>query len=371
MLSVAGADMRLDLTVSLEPGFDFLSDEYAGFYSADRATAFQAPLWMAMIHSRLAGGLNATQQTLTLRNRADGALVAVIPLVLQRSKGIRLLRPADFGVCDYNSIVADRNMLGMIAADANLVAELNALVSGADILMFRKVREDDFDIGRLFAGSTSTPAENAAYHSTVGDDFDAWRSRTIRKKFSKELGRLQRQMEREFGSYEHRAAATEDEIRKAFDFLRASRSGRFEDDLLQSDLYFEFYRDYAIAAAERGEAVTYVSYVAGEPVAVLFGLVGDGEFHAVLIGSDTQRFGRSSPGTQIIYQIIKRRFEEGFRSFDMGLGNSGYKTHFRVEETALRNHTKTFSMAGYAMATVYHYAKPVKNLLRKFVPNVR
>ena len=76
------------------------------FYSADRATAFQAPLWMAMIHSPAgAGGLDATQHTLTMRNRADGALLAVIPLVLQRSKGIRLLRPADFGVCDYNSIV--------------------------------------------------------------------------------------------------------------------------------------------------------------------------------------------------------------------------------------------------------------------------
>ena len=371
MLSVAGTDIRLDLTVALEPGFDFMSVEYLDFYAGDRATAFQAPLWMAMIHSRLAAGLNATQQTLTLRNRADGALVAVIPLVLQRSKRMRLMRPAAFGVCDYNSIVADRNMLGLIAADASLVAEINALVSDSDILMFRKVREDDFDVGRLFAGSTSTPGENAAYHSMVGDDFDAWRSRTIRKKFSKELGRLQRQMEREFGSYEHRAAASEAEIREAFDFLRASRSGRFEDDLLQSDLYFEFYRDYAIAAAERGEAVTYVSYVAGEPVAVLFGLVGDGAFHAVLIGSDTQRFGRSSPGTQIIYQVIRQRFAQGFQSFDMGLGNSGYKTHFRVEETQMRNHTKTFTLAGYAMAAVYHHAKPVKNLLRKFAPNVR
>lgn len=371
MLSVAQTDIRPDLTVGLESGFDFLSDEYRTLFSAERATAFQAPLWMAMIHSRLAPALGAAQHTLTLRSRAGGELAGVVPLVLQRSKGIRLLRPADFGVCDYNSIVADRNLLGLIAADAGLLREIDRLVSGCDILMFRKVREDDFDIGRLFRGSTSTQGENAAYHSTVGDDFDAWRSRTIRKKFSKELGRLQRQMEREFGSYEHRAASSEAEIRAAFDFLRASRSGRFEEDLLQSDVYFEFYRDYAVAAAERGEAVTYVSYVAGEPAAVLFGLIGDGAFHAVLIGSDTQRFGRSSPGTQIIYQVIRQRFGEGFHSFDMGLGNSGYKTHFRVEETQMRNHTKTFSVAGYAMASVYHHAKPLKNLLRKFVPNVR
>ena len=200
-----------------------------------------------------------------------------------------------------------------------LSRELNALVQARDVLMFRKVRDDDFDIGRLFAGSTSTPAENAAYHSTVGDDFDAWRSRTIRKKFSKELGRLQRQMEREFGSYEHRAGS---------DRGRDPRSLRLPARLAQRTLRGR-------PAAERrsisssiattrsrppnaARLITYVSYVAGEPVAVLFGLVGDGEFHAVLIGSDTQRFGRSSPGTQIIYQIIKRRFEEGFRQLRHG-----------------------------------------------------
>ena len=371
MLSVDQTTFRLDVDVRIEADFDFLSAEYRAFYGPARATAFQAPLWMDMIHRRLAAGLNAAQHTLTIRNRGDGALVAVIPLILQRSKGISLLRPADFGVCDYNSIVADKNMLAMMAGDPGLIARINAAVKACDILMFRKVREDDFDVGRLFVKSTSTAGENAAYHSEVGDDFDAWRSRTIRKKFSKELGRLQRQMEREFGSYEHRAAANEAEIRQAFDFLRASRVGRFEDDLLQNQLYFEFYRDYAIAAGASGEAITYVSYVAGEPVAVLFGLTGDGEFHAVLIGSDTERFGRHSPGTQIIYQVIKKRFSEGFRRFDMGLGNSGYKTHFRVDETQMRNYTKTYSVAGYAVGLVYHHAKPIKNFLRNYVPNVR
>ena len=371
MLSVDQTNLRLDVDVRIEPEFDFQTAEYRAFYRPGRATAFQAPLWMDMIHSRLVAGLNAARHTLTVRNRGDGGLVAVIPLILHKSKGISLLRPADFGVCDYNSIVADKNMLAMIAADPSVLAQINAQVKACDILMFRKVRADDFDIGRLFAKSTSTAGENAAYHSEVGDNFDAWRSRTIRKKFSKELGRLQRQMEREFGSYEHRAAAGEAEIRQAFDFLRASRVGRFEDDLLQNPLYFDFYRDYAIAAAATGEAITYVSYVAGEPVAVLFGLTGDGQFHAVLIGSDTERFGRHSPGTQIIYQIIKKRFAEGFRSFDMGLGNSGYKTHFRVDETEMRNYTKTYSAAGYAVGLVYHHAKPVKNFLRKYVPNVR
>src|SRR5690606_38876569 len=110
-------------------------------------------------------------------------------------------------------------------------------------------------------------------------DFEAWQRRTVSRKFSKELGRLQRQTERDLGGYEHRPATTEAEIRQAFEQLRQWRAGRFEDDLLQNRLYFDFYCGYAIAGQASGEAVTYVSYAGGQPAAVLFGPAGDGVFH--------------------------------------------------------------------------------------------
>lgn len=371
MLHEIQSASRLNAEVGIEAEYDFLSDEYREFYQPGRATAFQAPLWMDMVHRRLAHGLNATQRTLTVRAK-DGRLIALAPFVLQRMKGIRILAPADFGVCDYNSLVGDRDTLAALAGEPALVEAIHREVRrNCDVLMFRKVRVDDFDVGRLFPGSKSSAAENAAYHSEIGEDFEEWQRRTIRRKFSKELGRLQRQAEREFGSYEHRPAQDETEIRQVFDRLTEWRGGRFAGDLLQNPLYFDFYRDYAIAGLTGGDAITYVSYAAGQPAAVLFGPSGDGEFHAVIIGADTENFSRQSPGIQLIYQTIKRRFHEGFREFDMGLGNTGYKSHFRVLETPLLNHTKSFTFAGSAVAMIYHRAKPVKNFLRNYVPHVR
>lgn len=371
MLTVDRTTIQLDVEARLEEDFDFLSSEYRDFYGRTVATAFQAPIWMDMIHRRLAPGLNARQHTLVVRDRVGGALLAVFPFVLQKSMGLEILQPADFGVCDYNCVVAEEKTLAAMAADPGLLSRIDALTKGCDILLFRKVREDGFDFGQLFPRAKSSPSENDAYHSELGDDFEEWRKLTIRRKFSKELSRLQRQVDRDFGGYQHRPATSEADIRVAFDLLRIWRKGRFEDDLLDKDLYFDFYRDYAIAAASTGEAITYVSYVAGKPAALLFGLAGDGEFHAVLIGSDTENFGKFSVGTQIIYQAIKQRFDEGFRSFDMGLGNTGYKTHFRVEATPLRNFSRSRSVSGSVMGLVYHHAKPVKNLLRKYAPNVR
>src|SRR5690606_36302144 len=130
--------LRLDVDVKLEPHYNFLSDEYRSFYRAGRATAFQAPLWMHMIHERLAPALDASQQTLTLRTRGSGELVALFPFVVQRARGLRIFQPADFGVFDYNSVVGDLHTLEMIAADGALLERIRKELKGCDPLMFRK-----------------------------------------------------------------------------------------------------------------------------------------------------------------------------------------------------------------------------------------
>ena len=57
--------------------------------------------------------------------------------------------------------------------------------------------------------------------------------------------------------------------------------------------------------------------------------------------------------------------------FDMGLGNTGYKSHFRVDQTTLHNFTASRSLAGSALSLIYHRTKPLKNALKKYVPQLR
>lgn len=65
------------------------------------------------------------------------------------------------------------------------------------------------------------------------------------------------------------------------------------------------------------------------------------------------------------------QFELGRSRLDLSLGNSGYKSDFRVVETKLSNFTSPLSLAGVAVAVVYNHAKPLKKVLRKHVPHVR
>ena len=371
MLAINPDQVQLDCVIGVEEDFDFLGAEYRAFFNLERGTVFQSPLWMSMIHRRLVRELSARQWTITLRRPGDRALLAVLPTVIQRAGMIKVLQPADFGVCDYNAVVGDRLVLDALAANPDVRKRFAELFKAADVFLFRKILPDGFDPARLVSAPRITPCENSAFWFDVGDDFEAWQRRTIRRKFSKELGRLGRQLERENGSYEHRAAASEHEVHEAFDFLRDVRGTRYESDLLRRDIYWQFYRDFALAGLASGDCKTYVSYLDGRPVAVLFGLTRDDQFHAVLIGFDAERFAKYSLGTQIIYRVVKLRFEKGFPRFDMGLGNTGYKSHFRVEETALQNLTCAQSVAGSAFALVYHHAKPLKNVLRRLVPQLR
>lgn len=361
-----GTGLKLDVVTD----FDFLSQAYRDLYSASDATAFQAPIWLATIQSRLMPKVSGTPYTITVRD-SDGSLVAVLPLALQKTTGITLLTPADFGVSDYNAIVASSATLERLAVDTAALDRLDALLRKGGLLMFRKARNDGFDLGRIFRRSSSTTAENSAYHTTVDSDFDTWRLKTLSRHMTKELGRKGRQLEAEFGSYVDRAVTDEASIREAMAFIRDTRKGRFDDDLLQRDDYFDFYCAYAVAAAAAGEAEMWVSYVDGRPVAALFGLTGDGTFHAVLIAANIEEFSRYSLGTQIIYRTIRERFSRGARTFDMGLGNSGYKSHFRVESTSLSNLTRANSLRGAGVALVYNRARSLKNAIRRYAPNLR
>jgi CelD/BcsL family acetyltransferase involved in cellulose biosynthesis len=371
MFAIHQRSLKLDVAIEIEAAFDFLSDEYRALHNLRNATAFQSPRWLDAIHRNLVSALGARQYTITVRNRHDNTLIAVFPLVIQKIALLSVIQPADFGVCDANAVVGDPRVLENLAETASVLDRIDELLQGAGLLMFRKVRRDGFDVRRFFRSAAASLCENAAYHSDTGADFEVWQRKTINRKFSKELGRRGRQLEREFGHYEHRLATSEEEIRGAFAFLASARKGRFRSDILDNEIYANFYRNFALEGVATGDAFTYVSYLSGKPIAVLFGVGCEKQCHAVLIGADIDNFGKYSVGIQLLYRIIKLRFDEGMHRLDFGLGNTGYKSLFRVEETLLENITMSRSPVGAVMSLIYHRSKPLKDALRRLVPELR
>src|SRR5262245_33093020 len=135
MLAINPGSLQLDCMIAVEEDFDFLGAEYRSFFNLQRGTVFQSPLWISFIHRRLAPEVSARQYTITFRRQQDGILLAVLPAVVQRAGMLNVLQPADFGVCDYNCIVADRAVLEALASDPAVRSRFNDLLRTADVFL--------------------------------------------------------------------------------------------------------------------------------------------------------------------------------------------------------------------------------------------
>ncbi|MEY9725973.1 hypothetical protein [Bradyrhizobium yuanmingense] len=87
--------------IAIEPSFDFLSPEYAELFDRSAATAFQHPVWLHSLYTRLAPETGATALVVIVRDRDTGTLAMVLPLLRIRRGPIRTIEFADLRVSDY------------------------------------------------------------------------------------------------------------------------------------------------------------------------------------------------------------------------------------------------------------------------------
>ena len=129
-------------------------------------------------------------------------------------------------------------------------------------------------------------------------------------------------------------------ITTAFDALRRYRSARFKaigaPDVLDNEAIFRFYRRMAIEGAQDGSARTECLSLAGEPIAVQFGLVRQDVYSMLMIGLDIARHARLSPGLLAIEDSIRSAIEAGDRVYDFTIGDHPYKLQFGAEHGAAR-----------------------------------
>ena len=110
--------------VLVEHAFNFLSLEYVDLFNRARATAFQHPLWLQHLYAMLLNPGTDEPLVVTVRTKADGRLLLVLPLVRRRLGLMRVVEFADLGVSDYAEPVCDEETLSRILADDEACARI-------------------------------------------------------------------------------------------------------------------------------------------------------------------------------------------------------------------------------------------------------
>jgi CelD/BcsL family acetyltransferase involved in cellulose biosynthesis len=318
------------LAVTCEPGFDFASPDYAALHAGSEATAFQHPIWLSAMTRHLLAPRRAEAATIVGRDRIDGSMRFVLPLIRRAKSAVTLIESFDLGVSDYSAPVT----AGGFTPDDQTAASVALALPSHDVLRIKPCADVAANLWRSFLEGRTEQLDFSAHASTFEGGFDAWRSQAFVQEMRGQLDRKRKRFFKQQGAA-LRLLADPDEIRDAVASLRRLRTGRFGGDPIQDAFVHDFYADVAVSGAPSGFARTYALSADGVDVGYTFNLAWKGRLHYLLIGCDYEQFGKHSPGLILYDETMRDWHAAGGEVFDFTIGDEPFKGQFGAVSTPM------------------------------------
>jgi len=345
--------------------YDFQSDEYKDLFARAEATVFQSPVWLDHVYKRLAAELGASASIITVRERENARLVALLPLVKRRYWTLDVAEFADFGVNDYCSLVADAELLPALIADRSISSGIRRLLATSDILVARKIPRPALPAFDLIGEARRSKLDFGAHDTQLFGPFEHWRETNISPSRRRFLDTKRKDLAKK-GKIAIAVAETPAALADALARIRTFREYRFRatamTDILGKDTFIRFYRDIS-GGAPLSRAYTLT--VNDAPVSVAFGLVKDGTFHLVLTGFDFERYRNFSVGLLIIEEALRDCIARGMTKFDFTIGDQSYKRDFGTDTTEMWTMWQGLTLPGRALALAMSRSPRVQRWARR------
>ncbi|HEU0023648.1 MAG TPA: GNAT family N-acetyltransferase, partial [Thermoleophilaceae bacterium] len=252
---------------------------------------------------------------------SDGSAVALLPLYLNRTRPLRVLRFVGHGPADQ---------LGPVCAPADRERVAGAL---RGVLADRRWRADLLVGDRLggaegwaaMTGATvllAEPSPTLAIDGRSWDDFLASRSKNFRDQVRRRERKLAKSHELAFRLSEA------ERLDEDMTTLLRLHSARWEDASAAFEPHLEsFHRQFAAVALERGWLRLWLAEVDGKPVAAWYGLRYAGCESFYQSGRDPS-WDSHSVGFVLLAHSIRSAFEDGLSEYRFLRGGDAYKGRF-------------------------------------------
>ena len=370
-MASAQASAPQSYEIDVLSSFDFEGEEYAALFAKSNGTAFQSPRWLDAFYESLCPSLGV-EPFIVIARDSSGTLQIVLPMVRKAVSFAKIIQPADLGITDYNQIIASGETLDAVSKDAAFKSQLVKALKPFDLLLFRKVRSDSFDIARLFDNAVKIDGDSAAHDLPMPMPFDEWKQATLSKSTRKGLDRKRRNIEKEVGPLTFKTLTDEAEIETAFEMLRLERGKKYPGDLLSQNAYYDFYLKVAKEGAASGDAVTIIGQIQGKTLTVDFGFHQDGR-HLLLLGGfdSSEELKKYSLGLQGILKVMKGRKQVGIDMFDFTTGDEDYKASLHTTRVPMHHYILSNGVVGRIGQMAYQDNSFARKLVQRLLPNLK
>lgn len=301
--------------------------------------------------------------------REAGKLVAVLPMMLARSAGVRVLRPLGDPHTQYSNLLTET---GHLSEPAALALQQAIASADVDLLLFHYVPEGSPLLGVLPDRSTAPELGNVSLQYDLS-------AHPCAASYDKAADKKLRQLRRRADTYlskhgplslrvlkpsdEGYCAAIRDCITMKMVWI--SETARNLDGLGQRD-HADFLS--ALSGTQMLEGGIVFALMSGDvAIAYQIGFLQRGQYYLYTAGFDWS-LRAFSPGMVLIDMTMRWLIDHGIETFDMMGNPSGYKERLANRQTHLAGHVMPLTMVGAAYGNLW--ARKLRPAMRDFYHRV-
>jgi CelD/BcsL family acetyltransferase involved in cellulose biosynthesis len=302
--------------------------------------------WLATI-----GAARRVRPVLVRVDGSNGAPWLLVPLGIERRRGLRVLGFLDGGVVDYAApIVFPANAPLEPVEPRALWRAIFAASPRFDIANIEKLAAHvNGCINPLFL-SDARFASHCGYSVELSGDWPSFAKQRLPGK--KHTSRYRRRLS-EKGDLRFVIAATPAERSLVLDALIRQKTRKYLETRGVDGFDRPGYRAYFTTLTERFAPLGFVHLSAltldGAPLATHWGLVSGGRFYYLMPAMESGDWRRFAPGNLLAEDLIQWCYANGLTAFDLGVGDEPYKKDYQPETLRLVRLVMGRSVLGQAI----------------------
>ncbi|HVZ98870.1 MAG TPA: GNAT family N-acetyltransferase [Caulobacterales bacterium] len=286
----------------------------------------------------------------------------LIPLALERRRGVRIVCFPDGGVADYNAPVLFPRAAALRLADMSAIwRRISGALPPFDAALLEKLPGAVDGAPNPFRLLAQEAYEESAHAVELSGD---WPSFVATRLHRPKDSRRKRRRLAELGSLRFLVAANADDRERLLEALIRQKTRRYLQTRGIDGFNRPGYRTYFHALTRRfgetGEVHISGLELNGEPIAVHWGLVTADRFYCLMLAHAEGVWAQYSPGRILVEDLIAWCYAQGLSVFDLGVGDAPWKQRLGETRTPLWRAHLAHSFAGKA----YIEAARLKRALR-------